>query len=92
MQEEFRLIKLFKHEGYSQLRNDVALLQLERPISASSQVNTVCLPGSGSRVPAGTQCYITGKESLRGRFSVGGSHCISRLHIYRLIASVLWFE
>ncbi|KAK3740262.1 hypothetical protein QZH41_017826 [Actinostola sp. cb2023] len=43
-----------------QLRNDVALLQLEKPIQASSKVNTVCLPSSGSRAPAGSRCYITG--------------------------------
>ena len=58
--------ELFKHEQFSmrQLRNDVALLQLERPISASSKVNTVCMPSSGSRVPAGTRCYITGINSV----------------------------
>ena len=42
------------------LRNDVALLQLDGQITASSKVNTVCLPREGSRVPAGTICYITG--------------------------------
>ncbi|KAJ7382095.1 hypothetical protein OS493_037064 [Desmophyllum pertusum] len=64
VQQTFRLKQLFKHEGFSMrhFRNDVALLQLERPIQASSQVNTVCLPGSGSRAPAGTRCYITGNH------------------------------
>ena len=62
VQQTFRLRQLFKHEQFNmrQLRNDVALLQLERPIQASSKVNTVCVPSSGSRVPPGTQCYITG--------------------------------
>lgn len=62
VQQTFRLKKLFKHEQFSMrhLRNDIALLQLERPISASAKVNTVCLPSSGSRIPAGSQCYITG--------------------------------
>lgn len=62
VQQTFRLKKLFKHEGFDmrQLQNDIALLQLERPIAASEKVNTVCLPASGSRIPAGTQCYITG--------------------------------
>lgn len=44
------------------LRNDIALLQLDGSISTSSKVNTVCLPSSGNKVPAGTRCYITGKE------------------------------
>ena len=67
VQRTHRLKKLFKHEGYSgrHLRNDIALLQLERPISASAKVNTVCLPESRSRIPAGTQCYITGNWDLR---------------------------
>ncbi|XP_027047208.1 chymotrypsinogen B-like [Pocillopora damicornis] len=71
VQRTHRLKKLFKHEGYSgrHLRNDIALLQLERPITASSKVNTVCLPESRSRIPAGTQCYITGW----GRTVGGGS-------------------
>ena len=62
VQQTFRLKKLFKHEQFSMrhLRNDIALLQLYRPISASSKVNTVCLPSSGSRIPTGTRCYITG--------------------------------
>ena len=62
VQQTFRLKQLFKHEQFSMrhLRNDIALLQLERPISASAKVNTVCLPSSGSRIPAGSQCYITG--------------------------------
>jgi len=71
VQRTFRLRQLFKHEQFSmrQLRNDVALLQLDGSISASSQVNTVCLPSSGSRVQEGTQCYITGW----GRTVGGGS-------------------
>ena len=51
------------------LQNDVALLQLERPIQASSKVNTVCLPSSGSRVSAGTQCYITGMWNVPPQFA-----------------------
>ena len=62
VQKTFRLKKLFKHEQFSMrhLRNDIALLQLAGSVSVSSKVNTVCLPSSGSRIPAGRQCYITG--------------------------------
>ena len=62
VQRTFRLRQLFKHEGFSMrnLRNDVALLQLAGSISPSPKVNTVCLPASGSRIPAGSRCYITG--------------------------------
>ena len=62
VQRTFRLRQLFKHEGFSMrnLRNDIALLQLAGSISPSPKVNTVCLPASGSRIPAGSLCYITG--------------------------------
>ena len=62
VQQTFRLKQLFKHEQFSMrhLRNDIALLQLAGSVSASSKVNTVCLPSSGTRIPAGRQCYITG--------------------------------
>ncbi|KAM7433611.1 hypothetical protein ABFA07_016185 [Porites harrisoni] len=71
VQRTFRLKRLFKHEQFNtrNLRNDIALLQLEKPISASSKVNTVCLPRSGSKVKEGTRCYITGW----GRTVAGGS-------------------
>ncbi|XP_078374806.1 chymotrypsinogen A-like isoform X2 [Oculina patagonica] len=62
VQQTFRLRQLFKHESFNmrQLRNDIALLQLDGSITPSSQVSHVCLPASGSRISAGTQCYITG--------------------------------
>ena len=50
----------------SHLRNDIALLQLDRRAQLSDKVNTVCLPSKGSRVAAGTECYITGR--FRNRF------------------------
>ena len=47
----------------SNLRYDIALLQLDGSISASSKVNTVCLPASGSKAQVGAQCYITGRAT-----------------------------
>ena len=66
IQKTFRFIQLFRHEQFSmrQLKNDVALLQLEPPVLVSSKVNTVCLPSSGSRAPAGSRCYITGEQNF----------------------------
>lgn len=68
VQRTFRLKKLYKHEYFNMrhLKNDVALLQLDGQISASSKVNTVCLPKKGSRVAANTNCYITGK-AIKGK-------------------------
>jgi len=48
------------HERYRNLNFDVALLQLRRPIQMSSKARAVCLPEQGSRIRAGSRCYITG--------------------------------
>ncbi|XP_028397985.1 chymotrypsinogen B-like [Dendronephthya gigantea] len=74
VQQTYRLRQLFMHEYYSQLTNDIALLQLDRPVQTSSKVNTVCLPSAGSRVRAGSRCYITGW----GR-TVGGGYAADTL-------------
>lgn len=62
VQQTFNLKQLFSHESFSMqhLRNDIALLQLDRPATLSSKVNTVCLPTKGSKVAPGTRCFITG--------------------------------
>ena len=60
VQQTFRVRQLFIHEYYKNLRNDIALLQLQQSIQSSQKVNTVCLPQSGDKVRPGTQCYITG--------------------------------
>jgi len=64
VQETIDVIKVTYHSGYSSstLKNDVALLQLEKPITPSDKVNTVCLPESRQdQISPGTNCFITGK-------------------------------
>ncbi|KAL9970708.1 hypothetical protein ACROYT_G023120 [Oculina patagonica] len=62
VQETFNLKQLISHEGFSMrhLRNDIALLQLDRPATLSSKVNLVCLPQKGTKVAPGSKCFITG--------------------------------
>ena len=58
------MIKVTYHSEYSSntLKHDVALLELETPITPSDEVNTVCLPeNSQDQVSPGTDCFITGK-------------------------------
>ncbi|KAK3721618.1 hypothetical protein QZH41_008298 [Actinostola sp. cb2023] len=71
VQRTFRLRQLIKHEGFipSQLKNDIALLQLQGSVSTSSKVHTVCLPQKGTQAQIGKGCYITGW----GRTIGGGS-------------------
>ena len=48
------------HEQYRNLNFDVALLQFNTPIQLSYKARYACLPEQGSRIPPGTECYITG--------------------------------
>ena len=48
----------------SHLKNDIALLELESPVTLSDKVNTICLPMQDSRITDGHKCYITGNVSF----------------------------
>ena len=65
VQRTHRVSQLHKHRGFSMrhFRNDITLLKLSTPAQFSAQVNSVCLPQAGSRIPAGTRCYITGSRN-----------------------------
>ncbi|KAK3703842.1 hypothetical protein QZH41_012450, partial [Actinostola sp. cb2023] len=67
-QRSHRVSQLHKHRDFSMrhFRNDITLLKLATPVRLSPQVSPVCLPSSGSRIPAGTRCYITGWGRTRG--------------------------
>ncbi|XP_073242452.1 chymotrypsinogen B-like isoform X2 [Porites lutea] len=60
VQQRLRVITLHKHSGFStqNLKHDVAVLQLERPVQLSDKVNTVCLPDQDADL--NSNCYITG--------------------------------
>lgn len=64
VQQTFNLRQLFKHESFNmrELRNDIALLQLNGRVKLSDKVNTVCMPQLGDKVSPGSRCYITGNE------------------------------
>lgn len=71
MQQTLNLKQLFSQESFSMnyLKSDIALLQLDRP-AQREKVNLVCLPPKGSRVAAGTRCFITGIFSNKARADV----------------------
>ncbi|KAK3745940.1 hypothetical protein QZH41_012752 [Actinostola sp. cb2023] len=66
VQQTFNLKKLIKHHGFTMqnLKNDLALLQLERPATLSDKVNVACLPSGDAAV--GAKCYITGWGKTNG--------------------------
>lgn len=62
--EEHIPVKLFfRHPKYNRrqfFKNDVTLLQLERPVLLSDKKNIVCLPQNGTVPPYGSDCFVTG--------------------------------
>lgn len=68
VQQTLKVKTLHKHSGFTMqnLKHDVAVLQLERPVKLSDKVNTICLPDKDADL--NSKCYITGW----GRISGGG--------------------
>lgn len=64
----------------SHLRKDIALLQLDGEVQLSDKVNTVCLPLKGSRIPPGTECFITGRFAYRLEKIIFFGNCIFQLY------------
>lgn len=57
------MTEVIPHHWYSEktLKNDVALLKLQKPITPSLKVNVVCLPESRKdQIQPGKDCFITG--------------------------------
>ena len=66
------------------LRSDIALLQLDRPALLSEKVNSVCLPPKGSRVAAGTRCFVTGILSYKARADDVIVHFLGEIDVQKL--------
>ncbi|XP_068739313.1 chymotrypsinogen B-like [Montipora capricornis] len=60
VQQTFNVNTLIVHEQFETraLRNDIALLKLDRPVQLSEKVATVCLPDK--KPDRSANCYITG--------------------------------
>ncbi|XP_056241364.1 chymotrypsin-like elastase family member 2A isoform X1 [Seriola aureovittata] len=62
--------KIIVHENWDsyRIRNDIALIKLETPVTFSDTIMAACLPTSGDIQPNGAPCYVTGW----GRLWTGG--------------------
>jgi len=64
----YRVARIIPHGGYDarQLKNDIALIELERPALFNKRVVPICLPSKGSRPAVGSQkCYLSGWGSIQ---------------------------
>ncbi|KAK2898487.1 hypothetical protein Q8A67_009905 [Cirrhinus molitorella] len=54
--------KIIVHEDWNSftIRNDIALIKLETPVTASDTITPTCLPTSGDVLPHNAACYVTG--------------------------------
>ncbi|KAI8521354.1 hypothetical protein Bbelb_011080 [Branchiostoma belcheri] len=60
-EQERSVARVIKHEQYRHTPhpyNDIALLKLDRPVTMSEKVSSICLPTS--MTPDNTYCYVTG--------------------------------
>uniref|UniRef100_A0A8C6S2F8 Serine protease 45 n=2 Tax=Nannospalax galili TaxID=1026970 RepID=A0A8C6S2F8_NANGA len=53
--------------GGTFIRNDVALLRLQTPVTFSKYVKPICLPEPGFNLKIGTQCWVTGWSQAKQR-------------------------
>ncbi|XP_054445158.1 LOW QUALITY PROTEIN: tryptase-like [Pteronotus mesoamericanus] len=58
--------RILPHPNYYTVQNgaDIALLELEEPVSLSSHVQLVALPSASETFPPGTSCWVTGWGDL----------------------------
>ncbi|XP_074746698.1 acrosin-like [Strix uralensis] len=60
---QVRTVKqLLVHEDYSNIsqRNDIALLELDRPVQCSNSIQLACVPDTSLKVSELTTCYVSG--------------------------------
>lgn len=69
--------------GYSDPNSgqDMALVQLQRPIVWSGFVHPVCLPDAGTLFPGDLPCYITGWGNIRDGVSLGGVGTLQQVQV-----------
>ncbi|NXJ87254.1 ACRO protein, partial [Trogon melanurus] len=60
--EERTIRQLKVHEGYNRKTqaNDIALLELEKPVECSNYIQLACLPDASLRVSELTNCFVSG--------------------------------
>uniref|UniRef100_A0A8C3TBP9 Peptidase S1 domain-containing protein n=1 Tax=Chelydra serpentina TaxID=8475 RepID=A0A8C3TBP9_CHESE len=58
----FPIKEIYRHPSYTDIGSsgDIALVELETPVSFNSVIRPVCLPASSVEFPTGMACWVTG--------------------------------
>ncbi|KAM4603345.1 ovochymase-2 [Polymixia lowei] len=68
----YKVDGIIRHEGFvyeqdrTDITNDVALVHLAEPVNMTREISPICLPKSGTVMPAGTPCFVTGWGDEKG--------------------------
>uniref|UniRef100_A0A8B9G2B2 Peptidase S1 domain-containing protein n=1 Tax=Amazona collaria TaxID=241587 RepID=A0A8B9G2B2_9PSIT len=64
-----KIRKLIAHPYYNKVteENDIALLELDRPLQCNNYIQLICVPDMSMRVSQLTDCYISGWGSRKAR-------------------------
>ncbi|NXP24337.1 ACRO protein, partial [Scytalopus superciliaris] len=69
---QMRRIKQVRiHKDYNYVLNDIAMLELEKPITCTPSIQLACLPGPAVNVSALKNCYIAGWGATEGKAQGG---------------------
>ena len=64
------VIRIVANDGYPNNHQDIALLELNKDLRFTEQVQPICLPDGKEEVRSETLCTVTGWGDTKGRHSV----------------------
>ncbi|XP_066486425.1 serine protease 27-like [Tiliqua scincoides] len=69
------------YQGYEGSSGDIALLQLDTPVTYSAYILPVCVPKSSVRFPAGTRCWVTGWGEVKSGEALQSPQILQELEV-----------
>ncbi|CAL8263154.1 unnamed protein product [Arctogadus glacialis] len=82
-QESHRVRRVVVPESYvePQRGNDLALVELSRPVSWSDYVQPICVPDQGALFPGGLDCMVTGWGHIRDNVALPGLGVLQQVRV-----------
>uniref|UniRef100_A0A673GSA8 pancreatic elastase II n=1 Tax=Sinocyclocheilus rhinocerous TaxID=307959 RepID=A0A673GSA8_9TELE len=87
--------KIVIHPGWNSnnLRNDIALIKLQTPVTLSDTISPACLPPDGHVLPHNAPCYVTGwgRQNSNGPISGALQQAVLRVVDYATCSRSDWW-